>query len=101
MAIKFDRLKVGMTLYDRRRQRIGTTSKTTIDEVRVRVLELSAHGAYVSWGGSEREFWPTRRLLKLYDWSMYGPDAELVRSSNTRIVKVRRRRTVASKGASK
>jgi hypothetical protein len=94
MAIKFEKIKSGMVLYDRHRHRMGNTTMTDLGEWPVRILTVDQFGAEVVWNGNSHrpERWARRRLERLYDWSMDDPDEAVVeRSSVMRIVlRVRR-----------
>ena len=81
MAIKFEKIQPGMTLYDRHREKMGNTTISTIGEWAVKVLSVSPteREAVVSWNGNPREVWFEHELRRLYDWSMNDPGVEVVR----------------------
>lgn len=73
--IAFEKIQAGMTLYDRQRYRLGSTTMSTLGEWHVFVARLEGdRGAYVRWNSNPEEFWPRHRLEKLYTWSMHDPD---------------------------
>lgn len=79
MSVKYEKIQPGMVLYDRHRYHVGHTTMTALGEWNVRVRSLvagnpdqpSTIGAIVSWNSNWDEFWPRKRLEKLYSWSMY------------------------------
>ena len=75
MAIKFEKITAGMTLYDRHRYTMGRTSMKSIGEWRVIVQSVDAElqCAEVSWNHNPVETWGRRRLERLYTWSMHDP----------------------------
>ena len=72
MAIKFEKIKPGMVLYDRHRRRMGNTTMTTLGEWSVRIISVDpeTRSATVSWNGNREERYTAHRLAKLYSWSM-------------------------------
>jgi hypothetical protein len=81
MSIKFEKIKPGMVLYDRHRERMGNTTMSSIGEWRVRILSVDAEKrtAVVSWNGNRETTYYERSLTKLYDWSMYDEGVEVVK----------------------
>jgi hypothetical protein len=82
MAIRFDRIKPGMTLYERHREKMGNTAIRSLCEWRVQILVVheKERTALVSWNGNKPSIRSSRSLEKLYDWSMYDKSvAELRR----------------------
>ena len=75
MSIKFEKIKVGDTLYDRRRGRAGNTMMRILQEWTVQIIDVQNDSATVRWNGNRPEVWPRFRLEKLFSWSMYGADA--------------------------
>jgi hypothetical protein len=73
MAIKFEKIKPGMTLYERRRERMGNTTLRSLSEWPVEILEVDAaeRRATVRWNGNRPTRYYGRDLTRLYDWSMY------------------------------
>lgn len=95
MAIKFEKIQPGMTLYDRHSHRMGNTTLRTIGEWRVKVLEVNAaeREALVSWNGNRPETWSAERLSRLFDWSMHDKGkAEIERGIWDSVVKVTKKR---------
>lgn len=92
MAIKFEKIKAGMTLYDRHRHRMGNTTLSDLGEWKVRVLEVDPHArkALVSWNNNFPAWWPGHRLSLLYSWSMYDPDVEVKRGLLGRVISAKR-----------
>lgn len=83
MAIKFEKIKPGMVLYDRRRTKMGNTTMKTLSEWPVRILEVDAGARrfLMSWNGNAPE-WRTEHSLKgLSDWSMRDKDQAIVKRS--------------------
>lgn len=92
MAIKFEKIQAGMTLYDRHRHGMGNTTMTDLGEWQVRVLRVvgEERKALVSWNGNAEVWWPAHRLSQLYSWSMYDPGVEVKRGLLGRIISVKR-----------
>jgi hypothetical protein len=76
MAIKFEKIQPGMTLYDRRMTRMGNTTMRSLGEWRVKVISVDAEArtALCSWNGNRPTKYHARNLEKLHTWSMSGPD---------------------------
>lgn len=72
MAIKFEKIQPGMTLYDRHRERAGNTTMTRLGEWRVIIVSVDAatRTAVASWNGNAPGVWHARRLEKLFSWSL-------------------------------
>lgn len=79
MAIKFEKIEAGMTLYDRHRERMGNTTMTSIGEWKVRVISVDPvnRSAVVSWNGNRPEEWYDWQLKKLSTWSKNEDDVEI------------------------
>lgn len=98
MAIKFEKIKPGMMLYDRHAHKMGNTTLRTIGEWSVRILEVDAttRTAKVSWNGNPPETYRERALTRLYDWSMHDKCAEVTCGTFGRVSKVtKKKRTPA------
>lgn len=67
MAIKFEKIEVGMTLYDVHRYKMAHVKATRLGSWTVRVIEVDAAGrrAMVSWNGNTPAWWSARSLGKL------------------------------------
>lgn len=100
MAIKFEKIQAGMTLYDRHKYKMGNTTLRSIGEWSVRVLEVycEKRQAKVSWNGNTPEVYRERDLTSLYDWSMYDDGVEVTRGICDSVLKVTKKKT-AKKGA--
>jgi hypothetical protein len=95
MAIKFEKIQAGMTLYDRRRHKMGNTTMSTIGEWNVRVIsvDVAKREALVSWNGNAYTTWSERRFSSVYDWSMRDKDQAIVSTGAwNRVLKVTRRK---------
>ena len=68
MAIKFEKITPGMTLFDIHRERAGNTTMTRLGcwEVKVRSVDAEKRTAVVSWNGNREEVWYAQRLQRLY-----------------------------------
>lgn len=68
MAIKFEKIKPGMELFDVHRNRMGNTTISGLVCWKVRIIKVDADGrrARVSWNGNRSEWWPARKLQRLY-----------------------------------
>lgn len=95
MAIKFEKIQAGMTLYDRHRHKMGNTTMTTLGEWPVYIKEVypETRSALVSWNSNRPTEYSERQLSRLCDWSMRDDDAA-IRSEGIwgRISKVTRRK---------
>jgi hypothetical protein len=83
MAIKFEKVTVGMTLYDRHTYQMGNTKVRTLGEWHVRVLEIDTarHSALISWNGNAPTWWGKRRICALHTWSMHDTAVAVVEKS--------------------
>lgn len=105
MAIKYEKIQPGMVLYDRHRHGVGNTTMTALGEWKVYVRSLVSAdaqnprgaGAMVSWNGNPEQFWPRKRLEKLYSWSMY--DSTECRVVHRRPVRLSKSEREAAKAA--
>lgn len=72
MAIKFEKIEPGMTLYDRHRERMGNTTMTRMGEWPVKIISVDTERrtAQVSWNGNRAETWRENRLRRLYRTKM-------------------------------
>lgn len=72
MAIKFEKIQAGMTLYARSRQRRGNTTLRYTAEHEVYVKEVNAElrTALVSWNGNKAEWRGARQLERYFKSSM-------------------------------
>lgn len=93
MAIKFEKIQAGMTLYDRHRERMGNTTIRSLCEWSVEVISVDAASrtARASWNGNPEETWSERDLRGLHTWSMYDEGAEVVRGMMNSVVSVKRK----------
>lgn len=99
--IKLESVEVGMTLYERHRTKMGNTTMKTLGEWPVKIIEICVAmtsdglqprvGAMVSWNGNQQTYWPRKKVEKLFTWSMYGPEAEVVRGTFG-VISVKRKR---------
>jgi hypothetical protein len=98
MAIRFEKISPGMTLYERSKMRAGNTTLRTICEWPVRIISLDAakREAVVSWNGNPARTWGERRLRALFDWSMHGEGAVIERGIMGTVVKVTKKKAVKS-----
>lgn len=66
MAVKFEKVKAGMTLWERRR--VSGGAKADVGEWPVRVLRVdpARREAEVSWVGNKPAIWDERRLSRLH-----------------------------------
>lgn len=73
MAIKYEKIRPGMTLYDRHRERAGNTTLRRLGEWPVEIISLQPErrAAVVSWNHNRPVVYSERILSSLYDWSMY------------------------------
>ncbi len=78
MAIKFEKIQAGATLYDRHKTLAGNTNMRVLGEWKVFVRSVNARdrSAIVSWNGNRDQTWSARQLEKLSTWSMYDADVE-------------------------
>lgn len=99
MAIAFEMIKPGMTLYDRRRQPMGNTSLRSWVEWTVKVVSVDAVGrtAMASWNDNRPTAYPEWELTRLHDWSMRDPGVELTIGMAGSVTKIRRVRKSARK----
>ena len=102
MAIKFEKIVAGMTLYDRHRTKMGNTTMSCLGEWKVRVLEVNPveRTALISWNGNAPRTQCARNLEKLSTWSMYDDDVVVTRGVWDRVSAVRKM-TKAEKAARK
>lgn len=68
MAIKFEKIQAGMTLWSRGRQKMGHTAMSRMAEwpVYVKEVNVASRTALVSWNGNPASWWHESRLRKLY-----------------------------------
>ncbi len=73
MSIKFDKIKPGMTVYDRHKERMGNTTMRSIGEWPCRVISVDAEKrtAEVSWNGNPARTWYEQDFRNVFDWSMH------------------------------
>lgn len=92
MAIKFEKIEVGMTLYDRRKHNMGNTTLKTIGEWEVKIVSIDKEHrtAKASWNGNPPTFYSQRDLTKLHTWSMYDPDVEVTKNMLGGVSKVKK-----------
>jgi hypothetical protein len=76
MAIKFEKIQPGMTLWSRGRVRMGRTTMSRMGEWPVYVKDVwpEARTALVSWNGNTPEVWGEGRLTRLYAKRMTRKD---------------------------
>ena len=93
MTIKFEKIKPGMTLYDRHQYAMGNTTMRTIGEWKVQILSVdeATQSADVVWNSNAPRCWERNRLEKLSTWSMHDPDVEVRKGLMGRIVSVKRK----------
>lgn len=65
MAIKFEKIKEGMTLYDVRRHGMGNTTMSSVGVWPVRIIDVFEDGAIVSWNYNKPERWYRYELENL------------------------------------
>lgn len=92
MAIRYEKIQPGMTLYDRHRYKMGNTTMSTLGEWKVKILELvpDKRAAKVSWNGNPSTVWYEHSLKKLYDWGMNDEGVEVKRGMMGSIISVKR-----------
>jgi heat shock protein HspQ len=92
MAIKFEKVVAGATLYDRHKYRMGNTTLHSLGEWRVRVVSVdpATRSAEVSWNGNRPERWHERQLAKLHDWSMHDEGVEVRKGMCDAVLSVKR-----------
>lgn len=68
MAIKFEKIQPGMTLWDRHRVKMGNTTMSRLGEWRVEIFSVDAMSrtAVVRWNHNAPSVWGERQLAKLY-----------------------------------
>jgi hypothetical protein len=95
MAIKFEKVKAGMTLYDRHSYKMGNTTLRSIGEWTVYVISVDPEKrtAECSWNGNRAETYRERDIRGLYDWSMHDDCAEVKRGLCDSVVKVTKKKT--------
>ena len=78
--MKFEKLVVGMVLYDRHKYRAGNTTMRVLGEWRVRIISIDPEKrtAMASWNSNPPNRWRESDLAKLKTWSMYDECAERV-----------------------
>ena len=74
--MKFEKIRPGMVLYDRHRERAGNTTMSRLGEWAVRIVGVDSakRSAVVSWNGNREQVYFESSLEKLKNWSMYGMD---------------------------
>lgn len=92
MAVKFEKVEPGMTLYDRHRYRMGNTTLTSIGEWEVRVISVDkeARTAMCSWNGNPPRRYYARDFERLSTWSKDDPGVIVETGMLGSIVKVRK-----------
>jgi len=77
MAIKFEKIQAGMTLWSRGRQKMGNTTMSRMAEWPVYIEEVSPENrrAKVSWNGNAPEWWGEYQLKRLYTKRMAKKEA--------------------------
>jgi hypothetical protein len=68
MAIKFEKIQAGMTLWSRGRTKMGNTTMTRMAEWPVYIREVypETRSALVSWNGNGPTKWYEAQLRRLY-----------------------------------
>jgi hypothetical protein len=68
MAIKFEEIELGMTLWQKTRERMGNTTMRTdaVFEVHIISVDREKRTAMASWNGNRARIWFERDLKKLY-----------------------------------
>jgi hypothetical protein len=68
MAIKFEKIQVGMTLWSRGRVKMGHTTMSRMAEWQVSIIAMypETRSALASWNCNAPEVWDERRLTRLY-----------------------------------
>lgn len=68
MAIKFEKIQAGMTLWSKTRGRMGNTTikEDKIHSVRIISVDAADRSAMVSWNGNPQERWLEYRLTRLF-----------------------------------
>jgi hypothetical protein len=82
--IKFEKVKPGMTLYDRHRNQCGNTTIRALGEWEVFVESVdTAKGlARVRWNGNALTIYTRSQIERLYDWSMYDESIAIITARN-------------------
>lgn len=85
MAVSFDKVKAGDTLYSRAKQKIGNTTMRTLREWRVTVISVDSvtRTAQCSWNGNRSRTYKERDFSRLFDWNMRNKDEAIIRESDT------------------
>lgn len=68
MAIKYEMIQPGMTLYQKKRQKAGNTtiSYDAVFSVRIVSVDPATRTAVASWNSNPAKKWYERELRKLY-----------------------------------
>lgn len=66
MAIKFDKVKPGMTLLDIHSERAGNTTMRRLGCWKVEIVDVDAEGATVRWNSNPPRWWHRRQIERLY-----------------------------------
>lgn len=68
MAIKFELIKVGDILFDKRRRRMGNTmaSRDEVFKVEIISIDVERESATVRWNGNPATVWLRKSLEGLY-----------------------------------
>ncbi len=68
MAIKFEKIQAGMTLWSKSRGRMGNTTikEDKVHPVRIISVDAADRSAMVSWNGNTAERWGEHRLKRLF-----------------------------------
>lgn len=76
MAIKFEKIQPGMTLFERHRERMGNTTMSRLGEWRIRVVSVNLADRTVtaSWNGNPPLVYQEHAATKWFSWSMYERD---------------------------
>lgn len=66
MAIKFERINAGDTLYQKVRQKMGNTTFSRDVVYKVYVVSVDKYGAEVIWNGCNKASWSRSTMERLY-----------------------------------
>lgn len=74
MAIKFEKVRVSMTLYDRHTRKFGNTTLDTVCEYPVEILKVCDSTAKVSWNHNAPTWMLVPEVERLSTWSMHDKE---------------------------
>lgn len=66
MAIKFEKVTAGMRLMDIHRHKLGNTTMSELGMWDVLIVSVDPKGATVRWNDNREQWWPAKRVSRLY-----------------------------------